>query len=92
MPRRTDPPQPEPEPETPVFRGTQSPPICPFEETHPFEQTHTSSVEDIGIRMDRFEQRQERLEHRQDQILSELQQIHRQFDPLFRHFNFPPHE
>ena len=76
MLRRTDPPQPEPEPETPVFRGTQSPPICPFEETHPFEQTHTSSVEDIGIRMDRFEQRQERLEQRQDQILSELQQIH----------------
>ena len=92
MPRRTDPPQPELEPETPVFRGTQSPPIYPFEETHPFEQTHTSSVEDIGIRMDRFEQRQERLEHRQDQILSELQQIHRQFDSLFRHFNFSPHE
>ena len=69
---RTDPPQPEPEPETPVFRGTQSPPICPFKETHPFEQTHTSSIEDIGIQMDRFEQRQERLEHRQDQILSDL--------------------
>ena len=59
MPRRTDPPQPEPEPKTPVFRGTQSPSICPFEETHLLEQTHTSSVEDIGIRMDRFEQRQE---------------------------------
>ena len=92
MPRRTDPPQPEPEPKTPVFRGTQSPPICPFEETHPFEQTHTSSIEDIGIRMDRFEQRQERLELRQDQILTELQQIHRQFDSLFRHFNLLPHE
>ena len=92
MPRRTDPPQLEPEPETPVFRGTQSPPICPFEETHLFEQATASSVEDIGIRMDWFEKRQERLEHRQDQILSELQQIHRQFDSLFRHFNLPPHE
>ena len=96
MPRRTDPPQPEPEPEpepeTPVFRSTHSPPICPFEETHPVEQTHTSSIEDIGIRMDRFEQRQERLELRQDQILTELQQIHRQFDSLLRHFNLPPHE
>ena len=92
MPRRIDPPQPEPEPETLVFRGTQSPPICPFEETHSFEQAPASFVEDIGIRIDRFEQRQERLEHRQDQILTELQQIHRQFDSLFRHFNFPPHE
>ena len=99
MPRRTDPPQPKPEPETPVFRGTQSPLICPLEETHSFEQAPASSIEDIGIRMDRFEQRedrfeqrQDRLEHPQDQILSELQQIHRQFDSLFRHFNFPPPE
>ena len=91
IPRRTDHPQPEPEPETPVFRGTQSPPILPFEETYPVEQTHTS-IEEIGIRMDRFEQRQERIEQRQDQILSELQQIHSQFDSLFRHFNFPPHQ
>ena len=92
MPRRTDPPQPKPEPETPIFRGTQSPPIYPFEETHPFEQAPASFIKDIGIRMDRFKQRQDRFEHRQDQILSELQQIHRQFDSLFRHFNFPPPE
>ena len=38
MPKRTDPPQLEPEPETPIFRGTQSPPTGPFEESHQIEQ------------------------------------------------------
>ena len=76
MSKRTDPAQPEPELEAPIFRGNQSPPTGPFEESHPIEQAPSSSIEDIGIRMDRFEQRQDRLEHRQDQILSELQKIH----------------
>ena len=60
--RRIDPHQPEPEPEIPIFRGNQSPPIGPFEESPLVEQAPPSSIEDIGTQMDRFEQRQDRLE------------------------------
>ena len=66
MLRRTDLPQPEPEPETLIFRGNQSPPTGPFKESHPIEQASSSSIEDIGIWMDCFEQRQDRLKHHQD--------------------------
>ena len=57
--RRTDPLQPEPEPETSIFRGNQSPPTGLFEESPPVEQAPPSSIDDMGTRMDHFEQRQD---------------------------------
>ena len=63
LPRKTDPLQPKLELETLIFRGNQSPPTDPFEESPPVEQAPPpSSIDDIGTQMDRFEQRQDRLE------------------------------
>ena len=56
LPRRTDPLQPEQELETPIFKGNLSSPTGPFEESPLVEQAPPSSIEDIGIRMDHFEQ------------------------------------
>ena len=55
LPRRTNPLQPKPEPEIPIFRGNLSPLTGPFEESPLVEQVPPSSIEDIGIQMDRFE-------------------------------------
>ena len=56
LPRRTDPLQLEPELGTLIFRGNLSPLTGPFEESPPVEQAPPSSIDDIGTRMDHFEQ------------------------------------
>ncbi|CAL9176435.1 unnamed protein product [Musa hybrid cultivar] len=69
LPKRTDPPPPEPKPETPIHRGNQSPPTSPFEAAPPTDLAPSSSADSIATRLDR-------IELRHDQILTEMQHIH----------------
>ena len=55
LPRRTEPPSPEPEPETPVYRESHSPPTSPLEVAPPTEQAASSYVDQIVTRLDRIE-------------------------------------
>ena len=96
QPRRTDPiPLPVEHPETPIFRGNESPPPSPFGATP--SAPASSSEELIMAELHQFKSQQDQLKSQQEQIqiqqiknLKELRQMNQKIDVMYKNYGFPP--